>query len=521
MFTLSKRFLTSCIIIFNIILCSFSLFSCIDKDVPEESEPQDQADSGEEQPQPHNPQQENWVNVADLSSQQDSVVDFTSDGRDMIYVEHQGDVLHVYLDDEYGNNVAYMVRQKNGDMTILYDINEDGNTDIQYSFSPSAQEETALIDSDFDGFPETKRKVFWDDSQNKYILVIYSSNGDEYIEQSREEVPDEIEALGRFSVEPKERTSKQLKQRKGSEPQDSLIMTNVCPEGTEKTSFGIPGVYICKGDVDGSCSEDETAQLQTAFRCMFERYKTCIRETNKIYWYGFVLFSSVGAGPGLIGVQCFPELRNEKGQEVLANTTFGVPFHHSRMKFNRKSLKNLNEEDLCGVAIHEFIHAMGRATIDGPIKDRHDLGTDSIYSCGRYCGFCSQAATGTSWKFESNIIECYNCADSPERKLACGYKEERIDECVENYSVCHAGLGIILDKCEKCRSAALKTCHQKEEDIRYLGIRSVGQWCCEKCPDTANRSNDMPCLEPMDSLIDLCSTPPPFCKKVHGPDKDH
>lgn len=519
MLTLSKRFLTSYIIIFTIILCSFSLFSCIDKDAPEESELQHQADSGEEQPQPHNPQQENWVNVADLSSQQDSVIDFTSDGRDMIYVEHQGDVLHVYLDDEYGNNVAYMVRQKNGDMTILYDINEDGNTDIQYSFSPSAQEETALIDSDFDGFPETKRKVFWDDSQNKYILVIYSFNGDEYVEQSREEVPDEIEALGRFSGVPEEKTTKQLKQGKRNASQDPLLLTNVCPEGTEKTFFGLPGIYICVGNTEGGCSEEETIQLKKTFRCMFDRYKTCIRETNKIYWYGFILFSSIGAWPGFIGVQCVSELKDENGNNgALANTTLGIPFHHSHMKFNRSRIESFSENDLCGLAIHEFIHAMGRATIDGSIKDRHDLGTDSIYSCGRYCGFCSQAATGTSWKFESNIIECYNCADSPERKLACGYKEERIDDCFENYSVCHAGLGVILDECEKCRSAAQKTCHQKEEDIRHLGSRSVGQWCCEKCPDTANRSNDMPCLEPMDALIDLCSTPPPFCKNLKTPD---
>ena len=161
--TFSKRLLP----IF--VVCAFSLFSCGDKNDPSESIPQNQADSGEELP--NTPQQENWVNVADLSSQQDSVIDFTSDGRDMIYVEHQGDVLNIYLDDEYGNNVAYMVRQQNGDMTILYDINEDGNTDIQYSFSPSAQEEVALIDSDFDGFPETKRRIFWDASQNKYIWL--------------------------------------------------------------------------------------------------------------------------------------------------------------------------------------------------------------------------------------------------------------------------------------------------------------------------------------------------------------
>lgn len=295
----------------------------------------------------------------------------------------------------------------------------------------------------------------------------------------------------------------------------------MCPEDTEKTFFGLPNVYICVGDKEGSCSKDETEQLKKAFRCMFDRYTTCIRETNKLFWYNFVLYTGLTGAFGSVGVQCFSELKDEKGNDgVQAKTTFGVSFHHSRMKFNRRRIESFSENDLCSLAVHEFLHAMGYVSFGATneMMSEHDKGNDSIYSCGRYCGFCSQAIQGTAWTFESNIIECYNCADSPERKLACGYKEERIDDCLENYSICHAGLNTILTPCEKCRSAVQKTCHKKEEEVRELGKRSVGQWCCEKCPDNANKSNDMPCLEIMEPLFDSCSTPPPFCKNLKTPD---
>ena len=46
----------------------------------------------------------------------------------------------------------------------------------------------------------------------------------------------------------------------------------------------------------------------------------------------------------------------------------------------------MNDDELCGVTLHEMLHWAGEG-LDNPSD--HDKGYDRTYSCGRYCGYCN------------------------------------------------------------------------------------------------------------------------------------
>ena len=451
---------------------------------------------------------------------QGNPVDIDGDGFQELFYEELDEQINVYVDLPTGENVFFATLSQNGDLTALYDLDENEQADLEYTWNAATSTAVVYRDDDGDGYPEQRSTFVRDASAGVYY---YQTEHD-------------LEASGEYSIseegsfsESSETTISQNKNRIDHSDFfkfENPFSNNVCPDGSQKVFFGLPMVYICEGEVDGSCTPEESSMLKSAFACMFERYKTCIRNTNKTTWYNFLLHMSLSGITGGAGIKCTSDLKvkNEKGEEkdVLANSTMNFLVHDASITFNRLFFYNQTEHDTCSIAIHEFMHVLSVGFWDEERKEEHNKGLDTIYACGRYCGFCSKYTTGEAWKFDSNNVECFVCADSAERKKACGFREELVTgRCHENYSVCHAGLSCLMSPCEKCgESAVAKSCHQNSEDQKEFDWRNVGSWCCQECPATCNSSNDMPCsdiyIDP--NLQDTCSKPPPYCSSTHGAD---
>ena len=445
-------------------------------------------------------------------------VDFDGDGVEEVFYEEENDRKDIYIDNEFGENVFWTSLSATGDISLLYDSNEDGRTDAQYNFTVENKTAIWQKDEDYDGYPEKRITFIYNSQKNIYeYKEEYDSAGDgKYDVVSEGTAPAFSETLSSFETKRAEkRTYTNLNFLE-------IINKNVCPDGTEKVFFGLPSIYICEGSAEGGCTSEESDRLKSAFACMFQRYSSCIRETNRITWYMFIAHMAFNGLTGGVGIQC-------ASLGVPANSTMNFFIHDARIIFDRDMLLGQSKNDTCSLAIHEFMHVLGKSMMEGGGKEAHDQGTDAVYSCGRYCGFCSQYTKGSQklndhWIFESNYMECFRCADSPDRQKACGFKEEFIQkECHENYSVCHAGLGCLGAPCKnpKCGDSALaKSCHKNESDRKIFDQRTVNSWCCQECPITCNESNDMPCNDESNELQlkDTCSLPPPHCKHLYAPD---
>ena len=437
---------------------------------------------------------------------QGNPVDIDGDGFQELFYEELDEQINVYVDLPTGENVFFATLLQNGDLTALYDLDENEQADLEYIWTAATSTAIVYRDDDGDGYPE-QRSTFVRDAATgtSHYQVEHDPEGSgEYTIIEKGDVPLQSHAVSMSS--PK------------IPPVDLFFKpTSACARGTKEVFFGLPSVYICEGDGPKGCSPEESSMLKSAFACMFERYKTCMRDTNKSTWYSFLLHLALHGITGCVGIQC-DSLENNTS----ATTNYYYEIFNSEIVFNRDQFGLQTEHDTCSVAIHEFMHALGEAVSKGGVNKEHDKGLDVVYACGRYCGFCSKYTKGTEWVFDSNNVECFVCADSAERKKACGFREELVTgRCHENYSVCHAGLSCLMSPCEKCgESAIAKSCHQNPENQKEFDWRNVGSWCCQECPATCNNSNDMPCSEVYidPNLQDTCSQPPPYCSSTHGAD---
>ena len=437
---------------------------------------------------------------------QGNPVDIDGDGFQELFYEELDEQINVYVDLPTGENVFFATLSQNGDLTALYDLDENAQADLEYIWNAATSTAIVYRDDDGDGYPE-QRSTFVRDAATgtSHYQVEHDPQGSgEYTIIEKGDIPLQSHAVSMSS--PK------------IPPVDLFFKpTSACARGTKEVFFGLPSVYICEGDGPKGCSPEESSMLKSAFACMFERYKTCMRDTNKSTWYSFLLHLALHGITGCVGIQC-DSLENNTS----ATTNYYYEIFNSEIVFNRDQFGLQTEHDTCSVAIHEFMHALGEAVSKGGVNKEHDKGLDVVYACGRYCGFCSKYTKGTEWVFDSNNVECFVCADSAERKKACGFREELVTgRCHENYSVCHAGLSCLMSPCEKCgESAIAKSCHQNPEDQKEFDWRNVGSWCCQECPATCNNSNDMPCSEVYidPNLQDTCSQPPPYCSSTHGAD---
>ena len=438
---------------------------------------------------------------------QGNPVDIDGDGFQELFYEELDEQINVYVDLPTGENVFFATFSQNGDLTALYDLDENEQADLEYTWNAATSTAVVYRDDDGDGYPEQRSTFVRDVAEGV----------------SHYRVEHDLEASGEYAMIedgdiPLSSHSVSISSSKIPQQIDFFFKpTSACTQGTKEVFFGLPSVYICEGDGPKGCSPEESSMLKSAFACMFERYKTCMRDTNKSTWYSFLLHLALHGITGCVGIQC-DSLENNTS----ATTNYYYEIFNSEILFNRDQFGLQTKHDTCSVAIHEFMHALGEAVSKGGVNKEHDKGLDVVYACGRYCGFCSKYTKGTEWVFDSNNVECFVCADSAERKKACGFREELVPgRCHENYSVCHAGLSCLMSPCEKCgESAIAKSCHQNPEDQKEFDWRNVGSWCCQECPATCNNSNDMPCSEVYidPNLQDTCSQPPPYCSSTHGAD---
>ncbi len=155
------------------------------------------------------------------------------------------------------------------------------------------------------------------------------------------------------------------------------------------------------------------------------------------------------------------------------------------------------EESLCSLMLHELLHNAGETG-----DKNHVEGTDQVYACGRYCGFCQEGP------FNKNK-DCAICARFGGEPFQCGSIEYvQAGPCSDTYAVCHAGLGCIADACETCRELEIYTCDMEKSEITF-----IDHFCCLKCPDNCNASNDFPCKGEMPDPKDTCDQPLPMCAK--------
>ena len=408
----------------------------------------------------------------------------------------------VYYQAEYNADGSHIIYQ---------DINRDGMTDFQETLSIDPFGEERLYDRDFDGYPEERVRVEFDESNNS-ITVIYERDdvglGD-YIVTS--------EKTSWFGLE----KSKIVKKITKKTFDDSIyygpveILWDTCE--TQSDLF----VTI------SSLSElhERGLMIARAAECALNSGRYCLKGINSYWfnkitdWFGRKKTLRVACSISETSVAWATAYDNMVIRILGDMTSFlsNLP----EIYFNPVELTGLlgcastdtscisqnNDDKLCNIFLHELMHHMDRIT---PHPDHDEYGIDDIYSCGRYCGGCAQNLLGATGDPHA---DCLRCAGTFDEKLACGYVEEIKEEaCEGSFGVCHSGLGCIYGQCEKCKTIYRNTC---DEEILGGEARTVEKedfLCCAQCPADCDSANDFPC-ETSYLTENTCHDPLPMCSR--------
>lgn len=380
-----------------------------------------------------------------------------------------------------------------GSHVIYQDTNGDELTDIQETREINPFSEERLYDKDFDGYPEERLRVEYDESSQ--TIIIFHERDDD--------------GDGDYTVLAEKTT----------------IVENI---SERKQSRAITRGRMYHGPVEiswsGCDSSSESAfqnglKIAMAAECALNHGKNCLNERNKKFYNKLI---DTLANEKTIKVACSSG-RNSVAWTPLDNLFWEIVATLSGSPdifFNPNELDGLqgcassdancigqDEDDkLCNILLHELLHYAEQF-----LPPNHDAdGDDEIYSCARYCGGCAhnlKGATGDSH------VDCLKCGGTLNEKLTCGYVEKIEEaECLESLGICHAGLGCIAGACEKCRSLYTKTCDQ--EILNETPMISYIQefLCCSKCPDSCDNSNDFPCNSSFPEE-NTCHDPLPMCSK--------
>jgi hypothetical protein len=172
----------------------------------------------------------------------------------------------------------------------------------------------------------------------------------------------------------------------------------------------------------------------------------------------------------------------------------------SRLNINPAEWDALDRDGQCSVMLHELMHWAGDTA--GPAHDT--LGTDVVYSCGRYCGRCSHAGKGAP---ATSAVDCARCAaDDALRRHECGYQYELVDaSCGSMYCEDMGGISVPATSC------ATPIPFDCNGEIFPGGSDDGGTgWCATACPIGAVAQD--PCSNYDSQLVDACQNPPPWCK---------
>ncbi len=258
-------------------------------------------------------------------------------------------------------------------------------------------------------------------------------------------------------------------------------------------------IRVVSGSSSGQCSGADASSIAAAVDCAMSRGTLCLANTNTNQ-YNSLMAAGMGETKRALDIAC-----GNSCAGGIANTESWSRWaiYGSRMNINPSEWHKLDAAGQCNIMLHELLHWAGdQGAADHDKKE--GPGNDEVYSCGRYCGGCSDAGHGSPG---NSAVDCALCADTPERKKQCGVKKQFKERpCNGDLAgVCHSGLACIAGNCTTCGAYKVETCDGKQVSDEAS--------CCAVCPDGCNKSNDVACNgSHMDE--DSCQpSTPPFCKK--------
>lgn len=407
----------------------------------------------------------------------------------------------VYYQAEYSPDGAF---------TIYQDTDGDGKTDIVEVRTVAPFHEERLYDRNFDGYPEERLRAEHDESSrtlNIFLERDLDGDGDYDILSQQGTVIDAAEG----------QQSSKTKITRGEMYQGPVIIFwEGCGDTTEEAHRN--GLRIAAA---AECA------LGHGVRCLHER---STRFYNKII--------DRMAGGKTIRIGCgIPEGKDKKnivawtqiddiiGQLITHLNEFpNIYFNKMALadgllgcgEYNAKCLAEGEDERLCNVFLHEFLHY-----VEWLVDPDHDkTGQDELYSCARYCGGCASNLLGATG---NPHVDCLLCGGTPQEKMTCGYvekiEETNCDQSISSAGICHSGLACVAGPCEICHELVTQTCDEEilkgnpdihAELINKQSLQIEDFLCCAQCSEGCDSSNDFPC-NMTENVQNTCHDPLPMC----------
>ncbi len=394
-----------------------------------------------------------------------------ADGSVTIEVDPDGDgVLDFFLQSDHASKKVSM----------LVDADSDGQPEIEITQDTSDNTETVVrsVDTDADG--QVNRRQTW---------VTHRSKPAEQL------LTEEVDTDGDGDVD--ETTTHTLAKAKNAGGCDGI---DGFPDDESSSVELFPGsIGLSLGSSGGKCGSSDAGSIAAAIDCAVSRGGLCLANTNT-QMSKALLAAVAGDSRTPITVACGNVCKG-----TIATTEGWSRWwpYGSRMNINPEQWNKLDAGGQCNIMLHELLHWAG-ADGDADHNDASGAGDDEVYSCGRYCGGCSDAGHGAP---HNSAVDCARCADTPARKKQCGVQKKYVElPCAgELAGICHQGLACIAADCETCGGYEIKDC-----DGNTIGGEAT---CCASCPGSCNASNDKPC-NGSKAEEDTCSGgTPPFCQK--------
>lgn len=410
-------------------------------------------------------------------------VDFDGDGTAETTLVTSPDGSTVWTSDRDGDGVAEYLSTTDADGNSVTEVDADGDglieQRIELTLDEDSQTRIILVDRDGDGAPDRRTTT---------RVERATADRESYTEETLAED-------GSWTVVESRELSRTKHAGEGCEGMDHFP-----DEGTDEAVVpdGTSGVTMRTGvGTAGACAFADAQMVRDAVECALDRGMQCLGDTNTS--------NANGLAKALAGKSVMP-LRIACGNvcsgTIASTRSYDRPwFTDSKMNVNMWEFSKLDEEGRCSVMLHELMHWAG----NGGKADHNDSsgdGSDDVYSCGRYCGGCSNAGHGAPG---NSSIDCARCADTKARKEACGTKVElEQGECGGNLEgICHAGLACIAGNCKTCEGPVKRDCDGNV-------LEAVAE-CCAECPSGCDRSNDVPCNGGTESSDTCTPSTPPHC----------
>ena len=431
------------------------------------------------------------------SARDGNPVDMDGDGYPELTVETDENGVKTVTMDKYGD-VYFMSETKLGEyIHILQDTNGDGMTDIQWDRMASPPKEVWQYDRDYDGYPEEIKTITYDfDNQKVHERIQRDLDGDGNYEYDETQTGDAPELV-------KDEPDK----AKVTKATTKHLQINIAPGG-------------CADSDDEEGIKRGHGVLYAALNCALGDGLNCLRNTNRSMYDSAMQYLS---SDQKLTLMCWDFGKDVEGKEMPSAQTFpddsflwgnpqirvNVRHFFDNCPGDWEECFNSKEPFFCSIMLHEFLHAVGYEN-NSPAHDKD--AKDEVYSCGRYCGHCSNALKNAPG-FPNR--DCARCGGTIEEKMQCGHVEKvKKEPCSDIYNVCHDGLGCIADACEECTTIYGYTCAEDiADDLSYPeSVYTINNFiCCNACPADCNASNDFTC-----SIIDAedtCHQPLPMCNR--------